>query len=617
MTGLLHERVASAFRAVADNPACEVKVQTSYYAFDNSQATAELSDDLTQAIVTTPEIQKPDSLEFLRGTSDAAALQVHYTDVDIFNNHRPPNPQAETLYRMLEATRAQMLGTQYMPGVRANIMAAKVENLKQQAYHEESRQLELPIEEAVSLSLMAKGMEPEHIPPVIKELVDRWHTVIDAMAGKELEQMLNVIDDQEQFAKLSTKLYEKLEMGSQQPDGDGEEEPPEASKATAEEEQYEESENLDAMSSAEVQQESQPLPPSDDGSGTDDEADGEAEPQRASGDQSDGAGEYTPPNPSEWQQYYVYTTEFDETLPAFELASQEELTRLRNQLDTALESVKDITSRLAAKLQRKLLSLQTRSWDYNMEEGILDPSKLPALIIDPSFPTPYKWERNRQETNTIVSLLIDNSGSMRGRPIMVAALCADILARTLERCGITTEILGFTTKEWKGGQSRKMWQAAGQHERPGRLNDLRHIIYKSANTSWRKARKQLGLMLKEGLLKENIDGEALLWANDRLMARPEPRKILMVISDGAPVDDSTLSTNTGSFLDQHLREVIHTIVHNDIVELVAIGIGHDVTSYYPKAVTIRDVDQLGDAMVKQLSMLFEEGSNSGLRAKTR
>ena len=317
--------------------------------------------------------------------------------------------------------------------------------------------------------------------------------------------------------------------------------------------------------------------------------------------------------------YSAYTTQFDEIIKAEDIASIEELARYREQLDSKLQSINDITGKLAIKLQRKLNSYIMHTWDFNMEEGILDNAKLPMIITDPMFQTPYKWERKIEDKNTVITILLDNSGSMRGRPITIAALCTDILARTLERCGIRTEILGFTTKEWKGGESKKKWLSDGSPKLPGRLNDLRHIIYKDANSSWRKSRKNLGLMLKEGLLKENIDGEALLWAYNRSLQLPEERKIIMVISDGAPIDDSTLSANNGFYiLENHLHKVIRVMENDRAVELMAIGIGHDVNKLYERAVTINHVDQLGDAMVKQLGDLFDEkfSKRNRLRAKT-
>ena len=302
-------------------------------------------------------------------------------------------------------------------------------------------------------------------------------------------------------------------------------------------------------------------------------------------------------------------------MSASDLCDDEELTRLRAYLDKQLSNLQGVVARLANRLQRRLMAQQNRSWDFDLEEGILDTAKLMRVVIDPMHPLSFKMEKDTNFRDTVVTLLIDNSGSMRGRPITVAATCADILARTLERCGVKTEILGFTTRAWKGGQAREKWLAAGKTANPGRLNDLRHIIYKAADDPWRRSRRALGLMMREGLLKENIDGEALIWAHNRLLGRPEQRRILMVISDGAPVDDSTLSVNSGNYLERHLRQVIADIEGKSPVELIAIGIGHDVTRYYKRAVTIVDAEELGGAMTEKLAELFEDTAVTGKKRK--
>ena len=324
------------------------------------------------------------------------------------------------------------------------------------------------------------------------------------------------------------------------------------------------------------------------------------------------AAENRPPQPHGAERrgpdYKAYTTKFDEVVDADELCDPEELQRLRDYLDKQLQNLHSVVARLANRLQRRLMAQQNRSWEFDLEEGVLDTARLPRIIIDPQQPLSFKQEKDMAFRDTVVTLLLDNSGSMRGRPITVAATCADILARTLERCGVKVEILGFTTRAWKGGQSREAWLQAGKPANPGRLNDLRHLIYKSADAPWRRARKNLGLMMREGLLKENIDGEALDWAHQRLLGRPEQRKILMMISDGAPVDDSTLSVNPGNYLERHLRYVIEEIETRSPVELIAIGIGHDVTRYYKRAVTIVDAEELGGAMTEKLAELFDENA---------
>jgi len=331
----------------------------------------------------------------------------------------------------------------------------------------------------------------------------------------------------------------------------------------------------------------------------------------------DGEAPLDPPPPSPHSEadpdYNVYATDFDEEIAAEDLAEQVELERLRAYLDQQLEPLKGAVSRLANKLQRRLQAQQNRSWEFDKEEGILDAGRLARVVANPTTPLSFKWEKDTEFRDTVVTLLLDNSGSMRGRPISIAAICADVLARTLERCNVKVEILGFTTRAWKGGQSRESWLNDGRPQQPGRLNDLRHIIYKSADAPWRRVRPNLGLMMKEGLLKENIDGEALEWAHRRMLARPEQRKILMVISDGAPVDDSTLSVNPANYLEKHLRDVIEMVEKRKLVELLAIGIGHDVTRYYERAVTITDVEQLAGAMTEQLAGLFD----SDPRARAR
>jgi cobaltochelatase CobT len=338
-------------------------------------------------------------------------------------------------------------------------------------------------------------------------------------------------------------------------------------------------------------------------------------------DITDGTQPYRPDHPlsDRWNEplYRIFTTQFDETISAEDLCDPEELTRLRAYLDQQLQALQGVVSRLANRLQRRLLAKQNRAWEFDLEEGILDAARLARVVVDPTNPLSYKLEKDTNFRDTVVTLLLDNSGSMRGRPITVAAMCADILARTLERCAVKVEILGFTTKAWKGGQSRERWLAEGKTPQPGRLNDLRHIVYKSADAPWRRARRNLGLMMREGLLKENIDGEALVWAHGRLLTRNEQRRILMVISDGAPVDDSTLSVNAGNYLEKHLRLVIEEIETKSPVELIAIGIGHDVTRYYRRAVTIVDAEQLGGAMTEKLAELFDEEAPTDRRRVSR
>jgi cobaltochelatase CobT len=451
-------------------------------------------------------------------------------------------------------------------------------------------------------------------PPMARALVDLFRADVEARAGADLDRLAASVDDQKAFARISRTIIRDLDMGDDlsdapdQPDDDAdgsEEGEPEASDSDDDGEGETQSPQQTAMddddgSARESDDSDAQMMPSDDDADLDD-SDEPAE--MGDGDQP------ARPDPSGDNRavtYKVFTTAHDEVTAAEELCDPEELTRLRAYLDQQLASVSNVVSRLANRLQRKLLAQQNRSWSFDLEEGLLDTARLTRVITDPTASLAFKEEEDTEFRDTVVTILIDNSGSMRGRPIMVAAVCADILARTLERCSVKTEILGFTTRAWKGGSSREDWLKAAKPAQPGRLNDLRHIIYKAADAPWRRARRNLGLMMREGLLKENIDGEALMWAHQRLIGRPEARRILLVISDGAPVDDSTLSVNSGHYLERHLRDVIGEIEAKSPVQLIAIGIGHDVTRYYRNAVTIVDVEQLAGAMVEQLADLFDE-----------
>ena len=449
-------------------------------------------------------------------------------------------------------------------------------------------------------------------PPAAKKLVDLWRPLIEERAGRDLDRLEDLVEDQRQFGDAIHDLLDSLEMGDDR-SSDSEDEDEEATRTAARSSPARKAKSADSddmqrssMEDTEVSAEDMPdasaeaveAPTSD---MADDSEMGDAEtpgePQRP---RQFGANEPRGPD------YRAFTLKFDETIAAEDLCEPEELERLRGYLDKQLSHLQGVVARLANRLQRRLMAQQNRSWEFDLEEGLLDPARLSRIVIDPMHPLSFKWEKDTQFRDTVVTLLLDNSGSMRGRPITVAATCADILARTLERCGVKVEILGFTTRAWKGGQSREHWLTAGKPANPGRLNDLRHIIYKSADAPWRRARKNLGLMMREGLLKENIDGEALDWAHKRLLARTEQRKILMMISDGAPVDNSTLSVNPGNYLERHLRWVIEEIETRSPVELIAIGIGHDVTRYYRRAVTIVDAEELGGAMTEKLAELFEE-----------
>jgi cobaltochelatase CobT len=454
-------------------------------------------------------------------------------------------------------------------------------------------------------------------PAGAKALVDSLRAEIEAKAGPDLDRLTGAIEDQKTFARIARAVVRDLSMGddlADAPEQDGQDDESEdgEAEASSDGDGDEQSQQSDSADGEKARREAESAE-SELSEGDDDEtAQSDDELDLTDGDRPARPNINDPGRPE--PAYKIFTCEHDEIVSAEELCEPDELTRLRAYLDQQLASLSNVVSRLANRLQRKLLAQQNRAWSFDLEEGMLDVARLTRVIIDPTAPLSFKQEEETEFRDTVVGLLIDNSGSMRGRPIMVAAVCADILARTLERCGVKVEILGFTTRAWKGGAARDEWLKAGKPASPGRLNDLRHIIYKSADAPWRRARKNLGLMMREGLLKENIDGEALMWAHQRLIGRSEQRRILMVISDGAPVDDSTLSVNSGHYLERHLRRVIAEIEGKSPVELIAIGIGHDVTRYYRRAVTIVDVEQLGGAITEQLAALFEEEPRAATRA---
>jgi cobaltochelatase CobT len=452
-------------------------------------------------------------------------------------------------------------------------------------------------------------------PQNLSMVMDLWRPWVESRAGELFSELDDSLEDQARFAEVSRRLIGALEtdLGDSASDQDESEDDGDESEDNGDQQNEDGGEQSAVGEDQSEGEDGQSMEDAGDGGASEDgdmvEADG-AEDGMSDGDSphSDMQGHNQDRGPTR-DSYRVFETRFDEIVAAADLCDPEELDRLRMMLDRHMENVASVVGKLANRLQRKLMAHQNRSWDFDLEEGILDAGKLHRVVTQPLSPLSYKMEQDTKFRDTVVTLLLDNSGSMRGRPITIAAVTADILARTLERCGVKVEILGFTTRAWKGGQSREIWQQAGKPPAPGRLNDLRHIIYKGADAPWRRARKSLGLMLREGILKENIDGEALLWAHERLLARTEDRRILLVISDGAPVDDSTLSVNSGSYLEKHLREVIGYIETRSPVELLAIGIGHDVTRYYRRAVTITDVDQLGGAVVGQLTDLFDEDAN--------
>jgi cobaltochelatase CobT len=542
-----------------------------------------------------------------RGAADSAALRLRYHDVRLHSALAPADPEARAVFDALEMARVEALGARAMSGVRANLGELAEARVRSDAIVRARNAEEVPLATAVGLIARERltGEAPPKAARAGLKLVEPW---IEDKAADDLDSLALTLDDQAAFARLSRQLLEDLDLAAAPEEGEenleetGEDEGDEAAGDEGEDEGESVPQDGDAEMRAERAEES-----GDDSQSVEDyEA---SEDQLADGDETNDSGqpgqvrrnwELSPPT-----DYKAFTTRFDEVIEADALCDEAELNRLRAYLDQQIGGLQGVVTKLANRLQRRLMAQQTRSWEFDQEEGLLDAARLARVIVNPRHALSFKIERETEFRDTVVSLLIDNSGSMRGRPIAIAAICGDILARTLERCGVATEILGFTTRAWKGGQSRETWLADGRPPHPGRLNDLRHIIYKKAGEPYRRARRNLGLMMREGLLKENIDGEALLWAHQRLLARPEERRILMVISDGAPVDDSTASANGGTYLERHLRQVIAWIEQKSPVELVAIGIGHDVTRYYDRAVTIMDAEQLGGAMIEQLARLFD------------
>ena len=549
----------------------------------------------------------------LRGAADAQALRLKHHDFDLHAARRPADTIAREVYDALEQARVEAVGARHMKGVAANLRHRLEQEIHAAGLDHMTDAAQLsPV---VGLELLAREkLTGEPLPESARTIMEQWKQTLPQEALAALDTLAADQDSQKAYSRAARKLLAACALTDDDTLSD----------------QEEEDENSGTAPDTNEDESEQPPPEQEDenSGAAPDMSDAVSEPQLMAGsadaadntpevEQESGSAEGTgdaagPGNRKDIEAgqtakgYHAYTTSFDEEILAEDLCDPEELSRLRHQLDLQLATLHGVVSRLANRLQRRLMAQQTRSWSFDLEEGMLDAGRLSRIVVNPRLSLSYKQEKDTEFRDTVVTLLIDNSGSMRGRPISVAASCGDILARTLERCGVKVEILGFTTRAWKGGQSRELWVQNHKPENPGRLNDLRHIVYKGADTPWRRARTNLGLMLREGLLKENIDGEALLWAWRRTKSRPEARKILMVISDGAPVDDSTLSVNPASYLEDHLREVISMIENRSPVELTAIGIGHDVTRYYQRAVTITDAEELGGTMLQSLSALFDE-----------
>lgn len=558
-----------------------------------------------------------DEVLLARGTADGFALRRRHHDAPIHARYLPQGQMARDLYEAMEAARCEALGARLMPGTAGNIDARIAHEAERRGYAQVRSQAEAPL--AVAAGYLVRQIATGRaLPAGAAQVADLWRPFVEQQAGGTLTGVAGALADQAAFARLARQVIADLGYGDQlgeDPDA-GEEAQDEGQEEPAEEPP----ENPDSQGD---DSESEDDETSEDGP-RQESAETRAVYDETSEDELSDPSELTeaeappePPTPAPHSDadpnYVAYTTDFDEEIAAEDLADPAELERLRAYLDQQLEPLKGAVGRLANKLQRRLQAQQNRAWDFDREEGILDVARLARVVANPTTPLSFKIEKDTQFRDTVVTLLLDNSGSMRGRPISIAAICADVLARTLERCQVKVEILGFTTRAWKGGQSRERWLADGRKAGPGRLNDLRHIVYKSADAPWRRVRDNLGLMMKEGLLKENIDGEALEWAHRRMVARREQRRILMVISDGAPVDDSTLSVNPANYLEKHLRDVIAMIQKRKAVELLAIGIGHDVTRYYERAVTITDADQLAGAITEQLAALFDQDPRARAR----
>ncbi len=606
----LKRAISSTMKAIARKPEMEI-----VFAADKPSLVGERA-----RLPEPPRKLTAQDVAILRGHSDSMALRLACHDASVHRRAAPEGDAARAVFDAVEQARVECVGARRMAGMAGNITAMLEDRYHRGGRYEEiTDRADAPLEDALALMVRERltGLKP---PKAAEKLVDLWREHIEAKAGADLDRLSKAVEDQRAFARTVRDMLASLDMAEQTAQGEDSEEDEDDKDQSSDEQQQQdgeaEQESAGERSEVEVSDDATEelqegaTEASDAPSGDWDEEDENSE--------ADEAGEAPRPRESKANDrpqtdYKPYTQKFDEIVTAEDLCDAEELTRLRAYLDKQLAHLQGVVARLANRLQRRLMAQQNRSWQFDLEEGALDPARLPRIIIDPYQPLSFRQESDVNFRDTVVTLLIDNSGSMRGRPITVAATCADILARTLERCGVKVELLGFTTRAWKGGLSRESWLQSGKPANPGRLNDLRHIIYKAADAPWRRARKNLGLMMREGLLKENIDGEALDWAHKRLLARPEQRKILMVISDGAPVDDSTLSVNSGNYLERHLRHIIAEIETRSPVELIAIGIGHDVTRYYRRAVTIVDAEELGGVMTEKLAELFEEdaGLNGG------
>jgi len=590
---LLKERfksaVSSAVKAISGNYDIEIKFG------DNSPT--------KKNFLNLPEIanlKKLQDFTNLRAFADSEALKIKYANEKTYLKNQPEGSMAKALYAIAEKIRYEKIGSNKLKGVKNNITQCYENKFLDKKIEEIKTESDVPITEAFELYLRSYFFEIKQ-NNTTKKILSHWKDLFNKNIKEKLIELNSCIENQERFGELVSNLIDKLEFeDSNEKESKIKKEDPEAKSSDSEE-----NDNEKDLSKMENE--------TDDSNLSIDITNFEAQTEKNDSDNSEEKELEGNPNLQRFDKkktlkdkYKIFTDSYDEVKNAEELENDEEISRLRKSLDQQLTSLQSLIAKLANKLQRQLLAKQNRSWEFDLEEGMLDSSKLSRIVINPFHSLSYKMEKETEFKDTVVTLLIDNSGSMRGRPISVAAICADILSRTLERCSVKVEVLGFTTKNWKGGKSREEWNSKNKPKNPGRLNDLRHIIYKSADKPWRQSKKNLGLMLKEGLLKENIDGEALLWAFKRISSRKEERKILMVISDGAPVDDSTLSVNSGDYLEKHLKQTVKWIEENSKIEILAVGIGHDVTRYYKKAIKITDVQELGDVMINQLTRLFSD-----------
>ncbi len=586
--------ISSAVKVIAEKHDIEIK-------FGNSVSSKNETLNLPEVLA----MKNLQDFTNLRAFADSEALKIKYTDKKIYLENEPVGAMAKSLYAIAEKIRYEKLGSIKLKGIKNNITQCYENKFKNRKVEEIKTEADVPITEAFELYLRSHFFKIKQSENTEKVL-SYWKNLFDKNLKTKLDDLDECINNQQKFNHLIAEIIGNLKFE----DSDSKEK--EEQKETSNENSSSQNNEEEGIDDQKENSQSEA-----DFNVVDDDINSLSETDNASNDEVKESNENLKTqrknkNVLLKENYKIYTNEYDEVAEAEDLESEEEISRLRKNLDQQLTALQNIISKLANKLHRQLLAKQNRSWEFDLEEGILDSAKLTRVIIDPLHSLSFKNEKETEFKDTIVTLLLDNSGSMRGRPISVAAICADILSRTLERCSVKVEILGFTTKNWKGGKSREKWNLKNKPQKPGRLNDLRHIIYKSADKPWRVSKKNLGLMLKEGLLKENIDGEALLWAFKRIAKRREERKILMIISDGAPVDDSTLSVNSGDYLEKHLKKTVKWIEDNSSIEVFAIGIGHDVSRYYKKAVKIADVQELGDVMINELTKLFAEKKKNSI-----